>query len=186
MKIKTHKLLIGALACFTALAISSCSEKSGDAANNDVKTDAQSTAFSKVILAEEPKEASSISDIRKNAKPGDKVTFKGNAIGAMNIFMADRAVMILGDPEKMTSCNLRPDDECKTPWDVCCDDEKVIKANIITLRYLDESGEILKEGFKNVEGIKELSSLVVSGTVADETTDDNMIVNVSGVYVKMN
>ncbi len=181
MKLITNRTLVSIIAGFSLAILSSCSEKSEDLA----KVEPQASILETIILKEMPKEVTTISKIRESAKLGDKVTFKGDAIGSMNIFMENRAVMILGDPDKIKACNLIPGDGCETPWDVCCDDPDVIKASIITLRYLDASGNILKEGFKGVNNIKELTSLIVSGTVAKESTKENMIVNVSGLFVKV-
>ncbi len=184
MKLKTYTKLAGIFACIISVTLSSCSEKSSN--TGDTSTEKKASALEGIILTEAPKEVSSIAEIRKSAKPGDKVTFTGSAIGAMKIFMDNRAVMILGDPEVITACNLRPGDGCETPWDVCCDEKDDIKASIVTLRYLDSAGKVVKEGFKGLADIKELSTLVVNGTVAKGSTKDNMTVNVSGIFVKIN
>ncbi|MGJ8698217.1 MAG: hypothetical protein ACSHYF_17990 [Verrucomicrobiaceae bacterium] len=177
MKIKHYSIL--ALASFLTLA--SCSEEK-DASNTPSSN--EDGSLSSLVLKDEPKEATDIASLRKSAKPGDKVTFSGDILGSMDVFMDNRAVMILGDPKKLTACNLIPGDECPTPWDVCCDDPDVITASIVTVQAVDDAGKPLKEGFKGVAGIKELSSLVVTGEVAQGSTDTNMLVNATGIFVK--
>ena len=177
MKMKHYSLL----ALASLLTLVSCSE---DQKTDNDSSAKESSALGALVLEEEPAKATDIADLRVSAKPGDQVTFAGDILGSMNVFMEGRAVMILGDPKKLTACSLIPDDMCETPWDVCCDDPEVIKASIVTVQAVDEAGKPLKEGFKGVNGIKELSSLVVTGEVAEGSTADNMLVNATGIFVK--
>ena len=85
MKLKTYTKLAGIFACIISVTLSSCSEKSSN--TGDTSTEKKASALEGIILTEAPKEVSSIAEIRKSAKPGDKVTFTGSAIGAMKIFM---------------------------------------------------------------------------------------------------
>lgn len=125
-----------------------------------------------------------INELRSSAKVGDSVAFAGKLVGGDPVLIDSRAIMTLGDPAKLISCDLREDDHCVTPWDVCCDDPDEIKQNIVTVQAVDADGRPLKEGFRGLGGIKELSEVTVLGTVAEGSNDENMIVNLSGVYVK--
>ncbi len=177
MKMKKYSTL--ALASIFALA--SCSEKKD--ASTTTKTKANSALIA-LILQEKPTKPADIADLRKAAKPGDQVTFSGDILGSENVFMEGRAVMILGDPKKITACNQNPDENCETPWDACCDDPEVKMASILTVQAVDDEGKPLKEGFKGLGGMKELSSLIVTGEVAKGSTDSNMQVNATGIFVK--
>ena len=97
-----------------SLLFASCSEKKETAENNK-----ESGSLEELLLTSAPEKAIDIADLRKSAHAGDTVTFTGNIIGSDPVFMDGRAIMIMGDPKKITSCNLIPGDECKTPWDVC-------------------------------------------------------------------
>ena len=112
------------------------------------------------------------------------MTFTGHVIGSDPVFMDGRAVMIMGDPKKLTSCNLRPGDECETPWDVCCDDHDVITASILTVQVVDDAGKPLKTGLKGLGGMKELSALTIIGKVADKSNESNMLINATGIFVQ--
>ncbi len=157
----------------------SCSEKKETAGNNK-----ESSPLEELLLASTPEKALDIADLRKSAQAGDTVTFTGNVIGSESVFMDGRAVMIMGDPKKITSCNLIPGDECETPWDVCCDDPDVIKASIVTVQVVDDAGKPLKTGLKGLGGMKELSALTVTGEVAEGSNKDNMLVNATGIFVQ--
>ena len=157
----------------------SCSEKE-EAAEN--KKDAG--PLEEILLTNAPEKAVDIADMRQSAKTGDTVTFTGTVIGSDPVFMDGRAVLIMGDPKKITACNLIPGDECETPWDVCCDDPDVIKASIVTVQVVDDAGKPLKTGLKGLGGMKELSALTVTGEVAKGSNDDNMLVNATGIFVQ--
>ncbi len=136
-----------------------------------------------VVLDAAPASPIQIAELRKSAKPGDTVTFTGEVIGSYDVFMEGRAVMIMGDPNKITPCNRIPGDECETPWDVCCDDPDHITAAIVTVQVLDESGKPLKIGLKGVGGVTELSAVTVTGEVDKKSNDKNMIINATGLFV---
>jgi hypothetical protein len=137
----------------------------------------------KVVLDAAPASPIQIAELRKSAKPGDTVTFTGEVIGSFDVFMEGRAVMIMGDPHKMTPCNRIPGDECETPWDVCCDDPDHVTAAIVTVQVLDESGKPLKTSLKGVGGVAELSAVTVTGEVDKKSNDKNMIINATGLFV---
>jgi len=164
-----------------ALGLASCSEKPEQANTPEVTESAK--GLSSLLVAEAPADALSIAKLRTTAKVGDEVVFSGKIIGSANVFIEGRAIMVMGDPEKITSCDLHPGDSCTTPWDVCCDDHDVIKNSIVTVQVVDADGKPLKQGFRNVGGIKELASLVVSGKVAEGSNDANMLINATSLFV---
>jgi len=87
MKLKNNTIL----ALASALTLASCSE--------DKKTDNESSAkdgspLDALVLAEEPAKATNIAALRTSAKPGDKVTFSGDILGSMNVFMEGRVLII--------------------------------------------------------------------------------------------
>lgn len=176
-----------------AVALTSCSEdkqaddSSGKADGKGLADDssgkADDGALTSLLLDEAPADPMDIAEMRKTSKKGDLVIFKGTLIGDLDIFMDNRAVMKMGDPKKLTACNLIPGDECETPWDVCCDDPEVIKASIVTVRVLDEDGGVLKAGLKGVGGLEELRAVTVTGTVDASSNTDNMQINATGIFV---
>jgi len=169
------------LALGLSLTLASCSEKDE---SSDTSANGGSGDLAALVLTTAPEKPVDIADLRKSAKPGETVTFTGHILGSDNVFMEGRAVMIMGDPKKLTACNLNPGDECETPWDVCCDDPEVIKASIVTVQVVDDAGKPLKSGLKGLGGIKELSAVTVVGQVAASSDESNMLVNATGIYVQ--
>lgn len=166
-----------------AVSLTSCSENKTETTTS-TEQEATPHPLTPYLLTEAPANPIDIADLRKTANPGDTVTFSGKAIGKYKIFMKDRAIMLLGDPKKITSCDLIPGDECQTPWDVCCDDRDVINATIVTVQILDDSGKPLTTSIKGLADIKELSEVIITGKVADGSNEKNMLVNATGIFVK--
>ncbi len=192
MKLTTI-LKTSTLALITTLALSSCGDdkKTTDTTTSsetttDEKDEAQTISLDAFIMKDAPADTLDISAMRKTASPGDPVSFDGKIIGGKKVFVRNFAVMTVGDPKKLTSCDLKGGDceNCGTPWDVCCDDPDEIKANIVTVQIADDNGKPVKTGLKGFNGLKELSEVVISGTVAKGSNKDNMIINATGIYVK--
>ncbi len=174
---KTYPYLV-----LTALfALASCSEKQEATENHDKANTGELESF---ILKTAPENAQPIYTTRESAKPGDTITVHGKVMGSKDVFVPGRAILQLGDPETITSCDLKGDDHCTTPWDVCCDDPDTVKESTLTVQVVDADGNLIKSGLKGVSGIKELSELVVTGKVAEGSNEDNLMLNATGIYVK--
>lgn len=119
----------------------------------------------------------------RKSKPGDKITVQGKIMGSSKPFVEGRASFIIGDPAKLTSCDLKENDPCETPWDVCCDDTQDIADSTISIQLIDANGRVLKTGLKGINGLKELSKIVVEGIVDSGSTESSMIVNATTITV---
>ena len=170
-----------ALTACTALSLISCGEK------ETTDTDSPPTSgdgLESIIVKSEPAGAKSITEVRTAIEVGKQVTLAGKVMGRKDPFIDGRALLMLGDPAKITSCDLMPGDSCVTPWDVCCDDNDVIKASTATIQVVDADGKLIKQGLKGVNGIKELSQLVITGTIAEGSNADNLLINATAIFVK--
>lgn len=172
------------LASMTTLGIlflTSCGEKQTPEAT---KTEQQSSSLEYLILKEEPADAVSVNAAKKNPEPGKEITITGKVMGTTSPIVENRAVVVIGDPAKLTSCDLRPGDSCTTPWDVCCDEQEVISANIATIQVLDKERNRIKETLRGVGGLKELSELTITGVIDESSSKENLIINATGIYLK--
>lgn len=165
----------------SALALISCGEKKTTETGD---TDTGSATLESIIVKTEPADAKSITEVRKAVEVGKEVTLAGKIMGRKDPFVEGRALLMLGDPAVITSCDLRPGDACVTPWDVCCDDNEDITAATATIQVVDADGRPLKQGLKGVNGIKELSNLVITGTIAEGSNANNLLINATAIYVK--
>ena len=171
------KLTLAAL----SIILASCSE---DKKNMTSKAEAPSISLSPYLLTDAPADPIDILDMRKSASSGDTVTFSGKALGKKQIFMKDRAIMVLGDPKKLISCDLGTCKGCPTPWDACCDLPEDIQSAIVSVQIVDTTGKPLQTGIKGLGGIKELSEVIITGIVAPGSNDKNMLINATGIFVK--
>ncbi len=182
MTMKSSSLL---LTIPLSLALMSCDSTNRDAGKDQGPDDSAPHALSAVLLTEPPEGAVTITQARQNPAPGTRVILSGKVMGNESPIIKSRALLTLGDPTKLTSCDLVPDDPCETPWDVCCDDPDLVTASIATIQVLDDQGKPRKAGLRGLGGLKELSSLIVVGEVAEGSNQNNFLVNATGIHVAM-
>jgi hypothetical protein len=130
-----------------------------------------------------PETLLSIPAFRDAVQPGDEVVFEAKVMGTETPFVEGRALVVVGDEGTLTSCNLRPGDTCETPWDVCCDDPKAIRAGTATVQVVDQAGQVIKTGLRGAGGLQELSRVRVAGVVAPQATGDALIINAHAIEV---
>ena len=138
----------------------------------------------KYFLKEAPADAKSVSAVKKDAKEGDEVTIRGRVGGRKDdTFTQGRAMMYLVDME-LKSCDMRPGDDCPTPWDYCCEEPEHIAKNIATIQVVDADGKILKSDLKGSNGIDHLSIVTVRGKVGKRDDPKVLVVSASGIFVE--
>ena len=165
------------------LAVTSCGGGDDEASNNQTTDSSALDTLQSLLLPEAPEGAITITEARKRPTPGTKVIVSGKVMGNDNPIIQSRALLTLGDPTRLDSCDLIPGDECPTPWDVCCADPDVVRASIATIQVIDENGKPVKAGLRGIGGLQELSKLIVIGEVADGSNANNFLVNATGIHV---
>lgn len=133
------------------------------------------------MLEKEPAGAKTVEELKGQAKVGDAVVVRGRIGGSMNPFIEKRAVFTLMGAA-LKACSDDPNDKCKTPWDYCCDTPEAIAKHSATIQVVDAGGAPLRMGLKGVNGLKELSEVVVLGTVK-EAKEKVLIINATGLFV---
>ncbi len=162
-----------------AAGLVACETRAEKGTSAPVKTAA--TVPDSVFLASAPEGARQVQDAKPSAKVGETITIRGRIGGSHEPFVPGRAVFTLvGDGPK--ACSDIPGDACKTPWDYCCEETKQITAHSATVQIVDGAGNPLRAEVKGTKGIKELSELVVVGTVAS-ADGAALIVNATGIFV---
>jgi len=168
-------LLLGAI----LLGASACKESADDAA---AKPETKSAGLDSLYLETAPAGAKQVSSLFDNPAAGTEVTVSGEIMGRKEPFVDGRAMFVLGDPTKMTPCNRIHGDGCKTPWDACCDSGATKKKSIATIQFLDENGDVIKSSVKGFRGINELTFVTVTGTIAEGSSEENLLINASGFH----
>ena len=136
---------------------------------------------SRFVLAEEPGDAKPVIDVRQDAKDGDEVTITGRIGGEVDPWVAGRATFVIVDPS-LTPCSEREGDTCKTPWDYCCDIDRLATAKA-TIKVVDDQGNPVSTDARELLGVKELQTVTVHGK-AKRDEAGNLTVLASKVYVK--
>lgn len=180
MKTTLYKsiLVIGAAAL-----ISACNSSKDDKDSNKSSASMDATSLDSFYVDTAPANASQISEVFADPTPGREIVLSGEIMGRKHPFVEGRAMVLLGDPTKITPCNRIPGDECTTPWDTCCDDPEVLKKSITTIQFLDSDGKIVKTNLKGYKGIKEQSFLTVKGTIAEGSNANNLLVNAEAFHL---
>ncbi|MEX2577976.1 MAG: hypothetical protein WD342_02870 [Verrucomicrobiales bacterium] len=183
MKLKTPALpalLAGAF----ALALSACGDRdeSADSADSAATTEVDPRIES-IFLDEEPEDAVSVVEARKEVRPGSEITVVGRVAGAMEPFSEDYSTLVLADKSLMT-CEQNPDDACETPWDACCVEPKTIAASRVSVQVSSDEGRPVEQSLKGVNGLTELDEIVVTGTVNENSTAENVVIDATGIFRK--
>lgn len=176
MKKRYHLLT----AAFAAFAMSSCDKPETETAAEALAPD---PALEKYFTDEALPDAVAIHTARTTAKPGDEITLKGEVMGREKVFVDGRASFILGDPETLTTCDKMQGDNCATPWDACCDSSELKRVGLASIQILGEDGRVLAGDLRGTNGMKELSSVSLTGTVAEGSTEENLIINATRIHV---
>ena len=153
----------------------------GTAAPTVDKSKPAAAPDSRFVLTEEPTDAKPVIEVRQDAKDGDEVTVTGRIGGDVDPWVAGRATFVIVDPS-LTPCSEREGDSCKTPWDYCCDLDRLATAKA-TIKVVDDQGQPVATDARELLGVKELQTVTVHGK-AKRDEAGNLTVLASKVYVK--
>lgn len=125
-----------------------------------------------------------IPELRQQVAPGDEWVFVAKVMGTETPFVAGRALMVVGDEGRITTCDLMDDDgHCETPWDACCETREGILEGTVTVQVVDAAGKVLASGLRGVNGLKELSRVKVKGLVAPMATAQALVINATAIEI---
>ena len=159
------------------------SETTSSSAAPEPSAKAQATTLpAGLVLASAPAGAKTVKEVRASAKDGDEVVVRGVIAGRVDPIAENRAILTLLDPA-MKTCNQLPGDQCKTPWDACCEQSEDIAANSATVQVVDEKGTVVKMGLASIAGIKPLKEVVVKGKLKLSPDGKAAVVDATGLYV---
>jgi hypothetical protein len=155
-----------------------CGSASGPVGNTSAP---DQLAVSKFFLPEEPAGAKSVVEAKAAAKDGDEVTLVGRIGGSESPFVSGRATFTVVDTS-LVPCSEMPDHACATPWDYCCDHEKLPQSTAV-VKVVDGDGKTVPMDAKRDLAMKELQTVVVKGT-AKRDEAGNLTVLTPAVFVK--
>lgn len=137
-----------------------------------------------LILTAAPAGAKDVGVLKQEVKDGDEVVIRGRVGGKdKDVFTPGYASFYLADM-KLVPCNTKPGDDCKTPWDFCCEERETILSNLVTVEARGADGKPLKVDLQGVKGIDLLSVLVIKGKAVRQGSDKNLTIVPSGIFVE--
>jgi hypothetical protein len=136
-----------------------------------------------IVREEPPQPAQSFAEVRKKVGQPAEVVLTGRVGGRLDPFIAGYAAFVLTGEEVEFCDEMGDDDHCQTPWDACCEDPEHIAAHRALVQIADSTGQPLPIDLKSGGWLSENQSLTIAGTLDPQATADNLIVNVSRIYL---
>lgn len=135
------------------------------------------------VLTTKPAEAIDVVVARAKA-PGSPVTVQGRIGGRAKPFIAERSAFLLADLTAIKACDANPDDSCDAPWDYCCEPSAKIAASTCLVQVVGADGKVATTTLNGVGGMAPGSTVVITGTLAPQSTPESPIIVAQGVYVE--
>jgi hypothetical protein len=133
------------------------------------------------FLTKQPDGAKTVEEVKASAKTGDNIVIRGRIGGSKSPFVEGRAVFTLMG-SGLKACSDNPEDKCSAPWDYCCETPEAIAKHSATIQVVDSAGNVLRMNLKGEKGLKELSEVIIEGTVK-QTTDKLLVINATRLFI---
>ena len=168
------------IACLTLAVLTACSGDSDATTNKNTNTNTSTPAKTGGLeafhLATAPANPISVKEL-KTAAAADSVTVVGRVKD-----IHDRTAGFTIADKSLKPCNEREGDDCKTPWDYCCEPVEELKVGTANVEFR-EAGKVVRASMKGFHGIDHLKEVVVVGK-PEKDAEGNVTVVAKGVYVK--
>jgi hypothetical protein len=164
-----------------ALAITGCGRQDQLPSAAPASSPASQVNGGQYVLASEPAEAEDVIAARKQAQDDEEVVVVGRIGGSGNPWIEGRAAFSIVDPS-LKACSDIPGDGCPSPWDYCCETDKLPEATAL-VKVVDDQGKLVAADARELLGVKELQTVVVKGK-AQRDESGNLTILANGVYVK--
>ena len=137
------------------------------------------------LLASEPDGGLDVIAARESAKDEESIVIVGRIGGGLNPWVESRAAFQIVDPSLIACSDETPDGEdcsCKTPWDYCCESDKLPNAMAL-VRFEDKQGKVVMADARSLFGLKELQTVVVKG-IAKRDDVGNLTIIADGIFLR--
>jgi hypothetical protein len=133
------------------------------------------------LLSAEPDGAQGVIETRAIAKDQDDVVIIGRIGGSTDPFVQGRAAFSIVD-ESLKACSDIEGDTCSSPWDYCCETDKLPTAKAL-VHVVDADGKLVRAGAKKLLNLKELQTVVIRGQARRDDAG-NLTVLASGLFIR--
>lgn len=163
--------------------LSGCSGSTEQAQAPDVSIAKQIS--DRYLLAVEPRSILGVIAARESSKNNEEVVVVGRIGGSLKPFVDSMAAFQIVDNSIKACSDDTPEGEdcgCATPWDYCCETEKLPNA-MAFIRFNDNQGNVHMLGAKSLFPVNELSTVVVKG-IAKRDDAGNLTILADGIYIR--
>ncbi len=175
-----NKPLVAGSLLLSAAIIVGCSSRKPEN-KSGVDAGASAAFGAKYLVEHEPAEPKDVNDVVENVADKESVTVLGRIGGDRHPFVEDVAAFMIVD-RKLKPCNEIEGDNCPYPWDYCCDSDELPK-NLMTVKFLDDKGQVVPIDAKQLFQLKELQTVVVTGEL-QKTKDGSVALVAEKMYVR--
>lgn len=127
-------------------------------------------------------EAQSVAQVRAQApEPGQRVILRAQVGGRNPPWAPAHALMMLVDAQELQACSTGG---CGAPWDFCSAPYEKILSHSALVRWLDAEGQPRAQAFPELAAIAPLSTVVVTGRVADVGDANALVIDLDGLYLE--
>ncbi len=169
-------LLLTIVALFAFFA--GCSQRQQ---TSDPSPSATPSSGTQYLQTEEPQNAKDVIAVREAAQDGDPVVVVGRIGGSEDPWVEGAAAFSIVDLS-LEACSDMEGDNCKTPWDYCCQTDLLPKATVL-VKLADNSGNLVNTDSRELLRVEELDTVVVNGT-AKRDDAGNLTVLANKIYVR--
>ena len=156
--------------------------------NHNELNDRKSRIYPKAILS--PKifnevdldKPISVIEAKEQNRIGAKLVIEGFIGGHKSPFSSNRASFILAD-HSLETCDKIYGDNCPTPWDVCCEDRKVLLNATMSIQFIDINGSLIHGTVEGIQGLKPGLKIRVQGKVSDKSLPASMVLNAETIQL---
>jgi hypothetical protein len=163
------------------LLVAGCAQEAAPTTSATTATNAPTIDGSKFLLNEEPANVATVIEAREASEDGEDIVLVGRIGGSVNPWVEGLAAFSIVDPT-LKACSDIPGDECKKPWDYCCETHK-LPASTAFVKFVDNDGRPLKADARELLCLKELQTVVVRGK-AHRDDAGNLTVLADGLFVR--
>jgi hypothetical protein len=163
--------VLAVVTCFVG-----CGEKVATVENYDA------SAF---LLTTAPDGAVEVSAARNSSKDADDVVVVGRIGGSLDPWVKGVAAFSIVD-SSLRACSDETEEgevcSCKTPWDYCCETDKLPTAMAL-VKFVDDGGKVVPHDAKTNFGVQELDTVIIKGK-AKRDDAGNLTILAKSMFVK--
>lgn len=169
-------------ACVVAAALAGCDSGQGEQSAKATDSASETNGLpAALMLAAMPSNVRGVAETKDAVQAGDEVAIRGRIGGSSEPFVDGRAAFTIVD-NGLKACSDVPGDMCPQPWDYCCETRDSLARNTATISIVREDGKPVAMSMNGVQGLKELTDVVVVGKVA-QAEGNVLLVHASGIYI---